>query len=212
MLAYVIAAAVEKSGSSVETLEKLFTIVLALAIGEAFKQAVRDKPLQEKQHRIIWDRTLALASFVFLVVPFYHGMARLFFDTYKAGKMPSPYAPHLIVDTAAFLVEAFLFFVLSRSLESDDWRFFYKTVCYLCGVDLLWAVIVLVLRRNTTIQPWIWIDAGTVISPVSVLGFAKSRKWEARTGAIVCLGIIVVRTVIDYRLDFPFYFPPVPIS
>ena len=52
--------------SSIESLRWLFAVVLALAIGEAFKQFVSDKAEKLQDSHIHWDRIWALAAFVAL--------------------------------------------------------------------------------------------------------------------------------------------------
>jgi hypothetical protein len=58
-------------------LQASYTILLALAFGEAFKQLVPDgdQPIRS-------DRLPLLLAFLFMIFPFNHGMSRYFYSTY----------------------------------------------------------------------------------------------------------------------------------
>src|SRR5690349_3178439 len=124
-----------------------FTVVLALALGEAFKQFVTDRIAGEGRYQepkpdfpiILWTRLPALLSFLFLIWPFFQGMNRYFNKTYQSGSMPQPYSLYLSIDGILFTVEAALFFVMSRALPVAKWRLFYLCTLGLLVVDSIWA-------------------------------------------------------------------------
>lgn len=60
-----------------------FSIVLALALGEAFKQCVSER----ENGAIQWDRMLALLTFLLLILPFYQGMNRYLLQTYGGASV-----------------------------------------------------------------------------------------------------------------------------
>jgi nucleoside 2-deoxyribosyltransferase len=106
--------------------ERVFGIVLALALAEAFKQSVA-----EGGHRLRWDSVPGLLSFLFLIFPFFQGMNRYFYFTYLAPNvMPTSYAPGLIFDGMAFTAESAMFFFMSRALKRQDleWLWLYAIV------------------------------------------------------------------------------------
>ena len=81
-----------------------FAIVLALALGEAFKTVVTE------EHFIYWDRLPSLASFLFLILPFYQGMNKYLLLNYAAGaQVPAHYALYVLIDGASFMGEALCF-------------------------------------------------------------------------------------------------------
>jgi hypothetical protein len=86
-----------------------FTIILALALTESFKQFVSDRGDKTDKTLVHWDRLPSLLSFLFLVIPFFHGMSRYFFDRYVAGSLPVPYATPLLLDSSVFVAESALF-------------------------------------------------------------------------------------------------------
>src|ERR1700719_5182197 len=98
---------------AVQFLQAAYTILLALAFGEAFKQFVPDG-----DQEIRWDRLPLLLAFLFMIFPFYHGMSRYFYSTYLHDPTArlSPVAGILMFDGVCFLLMSACFFVLSRSL------------------------------------------------------------------------------------------------
>ncbi len=117
--------------------QRAFTIVLALALAEAFKQFIADKADKPEDRVIHWDRLPALLSFLFLAFPFFHGMSRYFFVTYIHTTTPPPhYAVYLMIDGIAFLFESAMFFVMSRTLSAGQWRRYYLSVLLLLAIDV----------------------------------------------------------------------------
>lgn len=196
--------------STIDGLKGIYTIVLALAIGEAFKQFVVDRGQRAEERHVQWDRFPGLLSFLLLIVPFYHGIVRYFFEAYNRPTLPAPYSVWLSVDCLAFMIEAILFFVMSRSLSLIQWKTFYYTVMVLCAFDFLW-VLVDKLAEQPTLTSWLFLDLGTFLGVAAVA--YGSRRWEPKTSratcwrAIVPVLLILARTVIDYGLNHSFYFP-----
>ncbi len=137
-----------------------FSIVLALALGEAFKQAVAEhRPGATSGGDIQWDRLPALLTFLVLILPFYQGMNRYLLLTY--GAVPASQHQYsaiaLIIDGAAFMVELAVFFAMSRNLANSRWRYFYWIVLFLLVVDTLWGFSALLHPHDTTtpiLQGW----------------------------------------------------------
>ena len=193
--------------SSIESLGRLFSIVLALAIGEAFKQFVSDKAEKPEDRHIHWDRLCALVAFIILVVPFSHGMARYFHETYKEGARPNPYALYLSIDSVAFTVEAIFFFVLSRSLPRVQWRRFHLTVVCLLLVDILWGAFA-AFSHAPRMWPWVFVNIIAVILLGIVLwAFSEKNSWHGLSFALL---VVIARTAADYYTSQEFYFPPLP--
>src|SRR6266568_2472261 len=198
--------------STFEGLKAIYTIILALAIGEAFKQFVADQAASPQQRRIHWDRLPALLSFLFLIVPFYHGMLRYFFEAYvNYTRQPGhpPYGLWLMADCSAFCVEAILFFVLSRSLALAQWRRFYKTVVILLFLDLLWVLFV-VFAHQPAIVNWAYLDFAALFLLGLLLfafrDYAPDTDWRSLAAVLPVL-LILARTLTDYALNDSFYFP-----
>jgi hypothetical protein len=185
-----------------------FSIVLALALGEAFKQYVKDN-----DGNIQWDRTLGLITFLLLILPFYQGMNRYLLQTYGVAAAPShPWpAVRFVLDGAAFLIESAVFFAMSRNLVNNRWRYFYSIVLVLLLVDSCWGLSALAYASpgaSVAIESWIKLNVGFSIFLVLLIWLGKKWDWDdlavAVIGAIAMLG----RTICDYVISWDFYFSP----
>jgi hypothetical protein len=212
--------AVDAVGSSIDSLKAVYAVLLTLSLGEAFGQMVESNDPDAVNRKIRWDRITSLVPFLFLLIPFIHGMDRYFFETYKTATAarPASYGGHLLLDCMAFTLEGGLFFVLARSLSKYRWRRFYLTVITLLALDSVWGVIVWLIRRPSTVQWWLILDVVTVaLISLTFIGARnevaepeahKTREIElGRSRVVICLVIIIARTVADYCLSWHYYFP-----
>lgn len=134
---------------SIQFAQRFFQIIVALAVGEAFKQFVADgsksaktKPDEaDKDDHIYRDRLPALLSLMAIIIPFFHGMNRYFYLTYLRKDVPvsEHYALQLLFDTGLFLTEAAMFFILSRALVLSKLKKFLTYIIVLLIVDSLWT-------------------------------------------------------------------------
>src|SRR5260370_24678481 len=137
-----------------------FSLIFALALAEAFKRFISDRAKQPTDPIIDWDRLLPLLSFVLLIFPFYQGTIRYFVFTYGDQKaLPQPYSFSILFDSGAFMIEAALFFVMSRALAPLQWQTYYGSVLTLLWVDSIWGLAAAKLHK-TPIEPWIYLNLG----------------------------------------------------
>jgi hypothetical protein len=198
--------------SSIDSLQRIFLIIIALAIGEAFKQFVSDKTPSATERHIYWDRLWALIAFGTLVVPFSHGMLMHFFDSHQTRRHQA-YSFSLIFDTVMFIGESALFFVLSRSLSPSLWRTFYWTVFVLLLVDMAWGFGVSLLYGRD-VRNWVWVNSAAVIVLAVILSVSHDAKGATDTEVIpswwglrlACV-TLVARMLADYLTSFSTYFP-----
>jgi hypothetical protein len=198
-----------------------FSVVLALALGEAFKQFVTDRiagegPYQEPKPDfpiILWTRLPALLSFLFLIWPFFQGMNRYFYATYQNGSMPQPYSLYLTVDGILFTVEAALFFVMSRAMPLAKWKLFYLCTLCLLVIDSVWGGTT--LTHTNEVSPWLVLNIIS-IPVLSTILWMLTRITKAieitrsKVRYFIVFGmpvLVATRTVIDYWKMWPFYFP-----
>jgi nucleoside 2-deoxyribosyltransferase len=184
-----------------------FAIVLALALSEAFKMVISEK----SDHPFIdWEKLWALTSFLVLILPFFQGMNRYLLITYgDLAAEPKPHSAYLIVDGAAFLIESALFFAMSRTLGITHWVRFYWVVFILLAIDSAWGFSVRMhstTEAAQTIEHWTMLNLVTIILLVLLimLGNRLPRSYMAPALASVAM---VIRTIIDYRVSWNFYFP-----
>ncbi len=192
--------------STVESLRWIYAVIIALSIGEAFKQFVMD-PDHSSKSRVQWDRLPSLLSLLITVVPFYQGMTQWFSVMYSPVQTHQPYGLWLLVDCSAFTLEGGLFFVLARSLPKELWsRFNYGAIALLC-LDILWGVLAWICRTSS-IRSWVIVNICAVFILMGVLLiFRRSALRPAMLASLVVLMVLLGRTVADYWTGWPYYFP-----
>jgi nucleoside 2-deoxyribosyltransferase len=210
--------------SAINSLQAFYTIVLALSVGEAFKQVIPESHRQIENQKRDWGRLsglLGLVSFLALVLPFFQGMSRYLYVEYKQGPLADSYATYLMLDCIAFTIESALFFVLSRRLAAQEWRQFYTVVLWLLVVDGVWGVLAWMRPCRDTHTICIWLVLDAIFFGVFVLILLLSRiPLPSRVppffhhkgyliGAAIGMLAMVARTGLDYWRMWPFYFPPV---
>jgi hypothetical protein len=176
-----------------------FTFILALALTESFKQFVADRAEKEEDRHIHWDRLWSLISFLFLIIPFFQGMSRYYYVEYVDNKITAHYAIWLIFDGVAFLIEAALFFVMSRTLSPVLWQRFYLSVLALFVVDSVWALFSYE-THHVPILPWLALNVTSIIVFTTLI-------YKFRAPRTACIAV-VIRTILDYYVMWYFYFPP----
>jgi hypothetical protein len=166
----------------VENIQSIYTIVLALAIAEAFNQAVKEsKPMEEVHATTIRNwfacvhpaRIISLIVFLLLAVPFFEGNQRYLYLQYiEPLRLPDPLksvsASWLNFDCLIFSVEAGLFFVMSRSLSARRWQQFYATIVVLLMVDFVWAVLEM-WHGSHVPREWLWFDLIASVALVAII-------------------------------------------
>jgi ABC-type antimicrobial peptide transport system permease subunit len=147
----------DKSREIIQTIDffrGVIAIVMALALGESFKQFVSESVQKPEHQTIHWNRLPALVSFLFLIVPFYQGMIRYFVITYgDPEKPPQHYSLFLMFDGVTFIFESALFFLMSQALSLSRWRRFYVCVLILLVVDLSWLLLAYLRREMSPGRP-----------------------------------------------------------
>jgi hypothetical protein len=182
-----------------------FSLVLALALAEAFKQFVNDRANERKDTVVYWDRLVTLLSFLLLIFPFYQGTFRYFVFTYgDANAVPDYYSAYIMFDSIAFLAEAALFFIMSRALSPSHWDTYYGSVLVLLFLDSFWGLMAAKFH-HTPIEAWIYLNIGFgVIVGVMLLARKKLSNEIATAAGFTA---VLIRTGLDYYLSWNFYFP-----
>ncbi len=164
----------------VEDVQSIYTIVLALAIAEAFNQTIKENRPETERHAgtfanwfdcIHHSRFVSLIVFLLLAAPFFQGNQKYLYLQYlEPFHGPNPpkkiSAAFLNFDCLVFSIEAGLFFVMSRSLSARRWQQFYATIALLLSIDFVWA---LVEKSRGADMPaeWIWFD---IIGAIILVG------------------------------------------
>lgn len=182
--------------------ERTFQVVLALAIGESFRQFIPEGRGVANGPPVRVDNIPALLSFMMLSVTFYLGMDRYFYRSYLTRHLvEGHYELALVLDSVLFMAESALFFAMARNLESNRWKTFYKSVLALLAVDIAWCL------HGTYVGPeafWGWI-VWDIIFAFAILGMLRLVKNDRLASWI---GVIVTGfvTFTSYSLFWNLYF------
>jgi hypothetical protein len=200
--------------NAVNHFQWLFTIIMALAITEGLKQFVTEYKDDEKtKPPIRWECVGGLVAFLLTAMLFTYGMTRAFFEAYRRGRLEHEYFAHLAGDSLAFIIEAFAFFVMSRSLSPSRARTFATAALIAFSVDLVW-----VLKCDLYGLPsggqlgtcWIWQDS--IVAGLLLLGIVARkfiRKFNDLALHITVCIILITEAGADIWLNRELYFPPV---
>ncbi|WP_420965728.1 hypothetical protein [Bradyrhizobium sp. B120] len=190
--------------NTVAFFQTTFSIVIALSIGEAFKQFVADKADKPEDRAIHWDRLPALLAFLLLALPFFHGMNRYFFLAYtNADTVPQTYGLYLIFDGISFMSMSALFFAMSRSLPAVQWRRFFCLTLLLLFVDSVW-IAVAVESRGFPVLLWQVLNAILAITLVALLARDPEKPALFVTA---CAFTTAATTTVSYIAKWAVFFP-----
>lgn len=199
---------------SVDNLQRLYTVVVSLAVTEMLRRVLvgGSSTAAPDFAAIPWSSWLMLSSFLFTIVPFYHGANRYLDATYVTSEQSAKYFA-LLLDFIILFLEGIAFFVLAVSIGSL--RSFYTILGLLFLADALWV----------WLTRYIWSEgnapnaggiasanygAWTVINisvGIFVLVSVWSNLWPEVARGPFLAGAAVLRTLFDYALVWGFYYP-----
>jgi hypothetical protein len=188
---------------SVDSLERIYAIIIGLAIGQAINMVVQAFSTGNRFTTAL-KVAPAFLAFIFTIVPFFHGMNR-HLDRCYIDKTDQAAHGALLFDFAVFFIESSLLFAIAGSIMSGLTPF--VILGALLAFDLVWSMLSgWIHYRNVkpSIGRWAIINAATVLVGVFVYSFnayADAQKpW-------LLLALACARTVVDYWLCWDFYFP-----
>lgn len=173
---------VESMSEIVENVQSIYTIILALAVAEAFNQAIKEnKPKEEKPATTLvgWfdclhhSRVMSLLVFLMMIVPFFQGNQKYLYLQYieplhSASPPKSISAMWLNFDCFVFSIEAGLFFLMARSLSAQRWQQFYAAIIVLLSLDLFWAAIEK-WHGSAVPSEWLFFDSLVILVLVAII-------------------------------------------
>jgi hypothetical protein len=187
---------------SIYNVQAIYAVVIALAISQAVQSLLKDPAMGSVLHfQQIRPGLPGFISFLFTLVPFWHGMNRHLDRCYIEKKRDVAQGA-LLVDLFVFIVEAGCLFLAAWSLKSGVDSFIYLGA--LLVIDSVWGYISHLIHyrgQKSNALRWAGINFSAVI--VAVLIAAYPFNWKTEVLALVA----IARTVIDYRLCWSFYFP-----
>lgn len=197
---------------SVTHLQTLLTVVVSLGVAEALQRLVRIDTVKDSYDFPDWAMFF---SFFVTLVPFFHGANRYLDAAYITLESPARPAG-LIADFFFLLVESMLFYLLGAFM--GKLVPFYWILAALLVLDAIWVAVTFLYKEDRTRKkdntarfnygPWAAIN---IVAAFLVVLFANLTIIpDAPKISLLCL-IVGARTVLDYKLSLPVYFPvPAP--
>lgn len=187
---------------SVDSLEQIYAVVIALAIAQAIQSLLKDPATD----RILGREQiqLGLPAFIALlvtVVPFWHGMNRHLDRCYVEKKGAVAHGA-ILLDFWTFFVEASLLFVAAWSLRSGIYSF--VALGALLLVDMVWGYISHLIHfphQKSHVRRWSAINFSAIVLAILIVAYSFQYK------PIVLMVVAIVRTIVDYNRCWDFYFP-----
>jgi hypothetical protein len=200
---------------SVDTLQRLYTMIMALALLPSISQVLSIPPLGQGQiaGASIQFRYELLPTFIAMIVtfvPFYHGASRYLDEAYIFGDkaLASNKLNKLAVatDGALFFLHALAFYALALTLAEPPVCFSFLAAILI--LDCVW-VITAQLHPHSRLSSrflltWLWLNIPSavilVVIVVTPLAQILWLRWVIAAG-------LTVRTAIDYWLCWSFFWP-----
>jgi hypothetical protein len=187
---------------SVDSLEQIYSVVIALAIAQAIESLLKDPArgalLEPSQVR---DGLPAFVAILVTLVPFWHGMNR-HLDRCYVEKKTAVVRGAVLFDFWAFCVEASLLFAAGWSLRSGIHSFI--ALGLLLSVDMFWSYVshqIHFRKQKSHALVWSQINMAAIVIAILIVAFACQHK------TILLMVVAVLRTIVDYWKGWDFYFP-----
>lgn len=188
----------------VENLQRLYSVVISLAIAEALRRAYGDFMGKDLSEIFLNLKTINILSLLVTIIPFYHGANRYIEATYLTGEREAkPVA--LLFDFLFLFFEGVGFFFLA--LFIDNLKYFCGCLIVVLLFDFVWSIstkFTEVNKNKTKFKMsfiWHWGALNVVFSVILgfvILYIGASSIWPFL--------IILIRSILDYRLSWNFYF------
>jgi hypothetical protein len=197
--------------NSVKQLAELYNVVVGVALTLSIYDSVDKAGVKAGEFPLKLNQIVNIATFIIILVPFYHGAMRHLFATYVEDGASSR------IKNGALLADFFLLFlegcifVLLASVVGETEHFTIVLILLLL-LDSVWGFLAWLAFTDAKAQypepTWALINFVTAALIGVLLTFDQdvflTKPFLAQTGLLV---IIAVRTVVDYYNSWSFYFP-----
>jgi hypothetical protein len=187
---------------SKEALKTTYYVVIGIAITEALSRAlVHDNVFLGAKLFDLLHLPAMLLLLTFLVTSsrFVHG-ASIHLGNIDAGGAKA------LFDYCGFFLQATLFYIMALSVR-DSYAFLVSFIALLVG-DFLWLFALCrlgYLSFRDTARQWVYSDLIIIVALVALLYFDPGL----RLPSVITVALVsCVAAVVDYRANWPFYFPP----
>ena len=188
---------------SVRTMKALHSVVCGVALTSALGRLLDPSAGLNRIDRAAW-----LFSVILTIIPFHYGALRHVDDVYlhRDPAIPRPRQGALLLDFAFLFSEACSLYYLAHSVPSLSR--FVPVYLTLLSLDVCWAISVsLVQEGSAAVRRWMFIN---LVFGIGVLVAASLGPLDGAVTRDVILGLVIVRTIVDYTVSWSFYFPTVP--
>jgi hypothetical protein len=187
---------------SVDSLQQIYAVVIALAIAQAIQSLLKDPGSGTV---LAFNQILvglpAFVAFLVTLVPFWHGMNR-HLDRCYLGKKSAVVQGALLLDFVTFFIEASLLFAIGWSLRSGIYSF--AALGGLLLVDMIWGFISHQIHfpdQKSHVRRWSAINLVAIVIAILIVNYPFLHL------SIVLMVVAVMRSIVDYWFCWDFYFP-----
>ena len=192
---------------SVDNLQRLFTVVISLALTGALSNVFSGYLKNNGGFPTIIE-LLPVLGLIITIIPFYHGANRYLDSTYVTGERTAKQWA-LIIDFVALFVEGLAFFIISMFISKQ--AIFYFSMGLLLIFDFIWIQITKWMASSATdygAKYIAWATANFAAAGFLIL-FSCTNMVNSVSGmAWLTFIILFIRTAIDYITVWDFYYPP----
>jgi len=193
---------------SVNNLQLLYTIVISLAIAQTLKHLIEViSATGWTNFRQYCNEIFMFISFIFIVVPFFHGANRYLDATYVTEERNAKHYA-LLIDFIALFIEGLALFGLG--MLTSNLEVFYSLLVGLLALDIAWVGSTNLTGEGRTdkvpkFRKWAVINA---VAMAGILISVWSNLWQDElVKGIMLVLIVMARTIYDYVSVWEFYYP-----
>jgi hypothetical protein len=201
---------VEARKRSVDNLQRVYTVVISLAITESLRRLLSQLGGTGKLPDSA--AVVAVICLIVTIIPFYHGANRYLDSTYVTGERSAKQGA-LMLDFIALFGEGLVFFILSLLIENTV--LFFTLLAFLFFFDSFWVWLTKLSSSNHVDKGQeykIWASVNNFSAVILLLLFAKNIfQWNITLSPTIQITItlftVLGRTISDYATVWNFYYP-----
>lgn len=178
----------------------LYSVVIGLALIAGVQTLISP---QGGRHffELPLGQLLTFGSFIFTIVPFYHGAIRFLSQAYN--QLDTERGGKILMDFAIFLVEASIFYALAINLSEIP--VFVSWLGLLLVVDVVWVGLANLIFSKREGSPTNWAAINSFMIAFLIVFWSIGIQ-NSLEGITILFVASIIRTVADYKLAFHYYF------
>jgi hypothetical protein len=191
---------------SVDSLQKIYAVVIALAIGQAIQTLLVDRATNTfSPFAVMLERAPSFFALLVILVPFYHGMNRHLDICYLERVEGQRAEKALLFDFIVFFLESCLLFAVAYAVGPGLRAFAFLGL--LLALDMVWALVSHWIHY-TDVKPSVITWSGINAAAIGLgLFVGLTQIYGDNVRGVLLFVVALGRTVFDYFLCWQFYFP-----